>query len=252
MNSIKSCGDCDAKQCFLFKNSISEQHDELYNKKSCLTFSKNQLIFSEGEKVDGIYFIKKGKIKVHKDSDYRGQIIRFAKDGDILGHRGLGGDNFYPVSATAMEDSSICFVEQGMLFKLMQKNPMLSIRMMLFYADELKKTENRLRNMAVMTVRERIAEALLLINETFAKKNGVGTILDVNLSRKDIAEIAGTYSEQASRYLSEFKDEGMIDLIGKKIVIKDIEKLYAMVEKYCVLDCLQKCRNNIDAHQFIQ
>lgn len=228
----KTCDSCNSRSCFLFKNSVPDLHTELNTKKSCMTFSKNQLIFSEGESVAGIYFIKKGKVKVHKESNYRGQIIRFAKDGDILGHRGLGGDNFYPVSATTMEDSAICFVEQGMLFKLMKSNPMLSIRMMLFYADELKKTENRLRNMALMTVRERIAEALLLINSTFSKENGIGTILDVNLSRKEIAEIAGTYPEQASRYLSEFKEEGIIDLSGKTIILKYPEKLVQMLNKY--------------------
>lgn len=86
--------------------------------------------------------------------------------------------------------------------------------------------------MALMTVRERIAEALLLINSTFAKKNGVGTILDVNLSRKEIAEIAGTYPEQVSRYLSEFKEEGIVDLSGKTIILKQPDKLVQMLDKY--------------------
>jgi len=154
------------------------------------------------------------------------------KDGDILGHSGLGGDNFYPVSATTIEESSICFVEQGMLFKLMKKNSMLSIRMMMFYANELKKTENRLRNMAVMTVRDRVAEALILIMDNFSKKNGLGTILDINLSRKEIAEIAGTYPEQVSRYFSEFKDQGLIDLSGKTIVVKQPNLLISIIDSY--------------------
>jgi len=217
---------------FFVQNSVAKLHDELTSKKSCMTFAKNQAIFSEGETVSGIYFIKKGKVKVHKESSYRGQIIRFAKDGDILGHSGLGGDNFYPVSATTIEESSICFVEQGMLFKLIKKNSMLSIRMMMFYANELKKTENRLRNMAVMTVRDRVAEALILIMDNFSKKNGLGTILDINLSRKEIAEIAGTYPEQVSRYFSEFKDQGLIDLSGKTIVVKQPNLLRSIIDSY--------------------
>jgi len=79
MSPHKNCESCNAKSCFLFKNSVAKLHDELTSKKSCMTFAKNQAIFSEGETVSGIYFIKKGKVKVHKESSYRGQIIRFAK-----------------------------------------------------------------------------------------------------------------------------------------------------------------------------
>jgi len=103
---------------------------------------------------------------------------------------------------------------------------------MMFYANELKKTENRLRNMAVMTVRDRVAEALILIMDNFSKKNGLGTILDINLSRKEIAEIAGTYPEQVSRYFSEFKDQGLIDLSGKTIVVKQPNLLISIIDSY--------------------
>lgn len=232
MRTKQSCKICDSKECFLFENSTSEFHEELNNKKTCVKYKKGQQIIREGEVVEGMYFIKTGKVKVHRESDYRGQIVRFAKGGDILGHRGLGGENKYPISATALDDSLICFVEQDMLFTLMKSNSMLSIKMMLFYANELKNTERRLSNMAIMTVRDRIVEALLLINDVFGVKNDGGTLLDVELSRKDIAEIAGTYPEQVSRYITEFKKNKMLDLSGKKIILHQPKKLREMIEKY--------------------
>jgi CRP-like cAMP-binding protein len=228
----QKCEICNSEQCFLFEHSTPELHEELNSNKSCVQYKKGQEIIREGDAVLGMYFIKTGKVKVHKENNYRNQIIRFAKNGDILGHRGLGGENRYPISASALEDSLVCFIDQDMLFKLMKKNPDLSIRMMLFYADELKKTEIRLRNMALMTVRERIAEALLMVYNVFGEKNGSKKLLNVALSRKDIAEIAGTYPEQASRFITEFKIAEILSLDGKKIIIKKPGKLEEILSKY--------------------
>ncbi|PCJ24782.1 MAG: transcriptional regulator [Flavobacteriales bacterium] len=232
MKLNQNCEICNNKECFLFEHITYELHKQLDNKMSYTRYKKNQQIIKEGDTVMGMYFIKKGKVKVYKESNYREQIIRLAKDGEILGHRGLGGDNTYPISATTLEDSEICFIEQGVFFKLMKNSTELSIKMMLFYADELRKTEIRLRNMAVMTVRERIAEALLLMKEAFGSKNGQETLLDVELSRKEIAELAGTYSEQASRYITEFKEDNILKLDGKKIIIQQSDKLVKIIENY--------------------
>jgi len=232
MKTRQNCEVCENEECFLFKNCNPAWHDELNANKSCVQYKKNQLIFKEGEFVQGIYFIQRGKVKVYKETNYRTQIVRFAEDGDILGHRGIGGDNKYPISASTLEDSLICFISQDMLFKLLENNSSLSIRMMMFYADELKKSEIRLRNMAVMTVRERVADAILLIHESFGLINTETDLLDVELSRKDIAEIAGTYPEQVSRYITEFKKNKILDLSGKKIILLQPSRLREVIEKY--------------------
>lgn len=230
MKNHKICEICANQQCFLFKHCAPEWHHQLTAKKTCVRYKKNQQIIREGEYVDGIYFIQSGKVKVYKETHYRGQIIRLATGGDILGHRVLGENKRYPISASTIEDSLICFIEQDTLFRLMKDNAMLSIRMMMYYADELKKTETRLRNMAIMTVRERVADALLMVQKTFGSDNG--SILDVDFSRKDIAEIAGTYAEQVSRYITEFKNEKILDLDGKKIILLQPDKLREIIEQY--------------------
>ncbi len=73
---------------------------------------KGELLFSEGDKVAGIYFIYSGKVKVHKKwGDDKELIVRFARNGDIVGHRGLGSDVLYPVSATTLEATDVCFID---------------------------------------------------------------------------------------------------------------------------------------------
>ncbi len=232
MKNKQDCKICTNTECFLFKHSSVRWNEEFSKNKLFTHYKKNQLIFKEGDVTMGIYFIQKGKVKVYKETNYRGQIVRLAKDGDILGHRGFGGNNKYTISASTLEDSWICFISQDMLFRLMESNVLFSINMMLFYANELKKTEVKLRNMAVMTVRERIADALLSIMEKFGLKNGENYYLAVDLSRKEIAEIAGTYPEQVSRYISEFKKEKILNLEGKRIILLQPEKLIEMIKNY--------------------
>jgi CRP-like cAMP-binding protein len=230
MRNHQSCDACDLERCFLLKNCDSKWHKEMQENTSCVLYSKQQHIFRQGDSVLGLYFIQSGKIKVYKETNYRRQIIRIAKDGDILGHRGVIGESKYPISASSIGDSRVCYIEQDVLFKLMQQNAMLSIEMMHFYADELKKTETRLRNMSIMTVRERVADALLLIYDAFGTENG--GIIGADFSRQDIADIAGTYAEQVSRFIKEFKNEQILTLIGKHIELKDSSKLREIVEKY--------------------
>jgi CRP-like cAMP-binding protein len=98
----KSKTGCDLKTCMLCKlclkewiPAVSPQHENFH-------YKKGELLFAEGDKVNGIYFIYDGTVKVHKHWDNEKElIVRFAKKGDIVGHRGLGKENFYPVSATA-------------------------------------------------------------------------------------------------------------------------------------------------------
>ena len=235
MKINQDCKTCTNIECLIFNSTSNKQYEELNKNKTINLYKKNQQIFREENFVTGLFFIQKGKVKVYNETKYRTQIIRLAKDGDIIGHRGFGGNNRYPVSATTLEDSIICFVDQEVLFELLKRNPMLCINLMLFYATELREIETRLRNLAVLTVRERIADALLLINKTFGiidKKNKKSYFLDVELSRKEIAEMAGTYAEQASRYIKEFEKDKILSLFGKRIIIHQPAKLTQIINKY--------------------
>ena len=230
MKSEKSCEICARRECFLYRNCVPEWHDELSRNKTCIRFDKNKQVIVEGTPVAGAYFIEKGKVKVFKETTYRGQIVRLAKDGDILGHRGIEEGSKYHVSATTLEESLICFVEKEFLMKLMKNNAMLSMEMMHYYAGELRKSETQLRNMAIMTVRERVADALLMVRKAFSDEDE--SSLGIDFSRHDIAEIAGTYADQVSRYISEFKSDKIIEVSGKKIKFLQPEKLAELVEKY--------------------
>lgn len=185
---------------------------------------KGEMIFKEGDAVNGIYFVYEGKVKVHKHwDDEKELIIRFAKKGDIFGHRGLGSDLYYPVSATALENTTVCFIEKDFFYATLKINNEFLFKLMLFFADELKVSEQRMRDLAHMQVKGRIAYALSVLKNKFGT-DADGNI-DIRLSRQDFASYTGTTYETVFRLMNELTEEKIIRVSGKDIAILDDEKL---------------------------
>jgi CRP/FNR family transcriptional regulator len=169
-----------------------------------------------------------GWVKIHKQWTHPKElIIRFAKSGDIIGHRGMGEEKTYPVSATALEDISVCFVPVEFLETSLKTNLSLTYRLMQFYAMELQKAEKRMRDLVHMEVKGRIAGALLDI-ETLFGKDCKGFIA-LAISRQDIASYAGTTYETVFKLFNEFIQEKIIDTMGKHIRINDPDKLLQLI-----------------------
>ncbi|MBL7697303.1 MAG: cyclic nucleotide-binding domain-containing protein, partial [Chitinophagaceae bacterium] len=100
---------CDLKSCFLCSQCLPDWRELIAQKKQTLIFKKGARIFSEGDRVNGIYFIYEGSAKVHLHWDAEKDVIlRFARQGDVLGHRGLGERAVYPISATTLEPAKVC------------------------------------------------------------------------------------------------------------------------------------------------
>lgn len=221
---------CNVSSCFLCRHSGKGWKELIGLKKKNLFFKKGKSIFKEGEKVKGIYFIYSGSVKVHKEwSDKKELVIRFAKSGGVIGFRGFGKTKVYPVSATALEDSKICFVENDFFETSLTNNPSLTYQFMQLYADELLKAELRMRNLALMEVKGRIAETLLELCDLFGA--GKNKYLTVAVSRQDIAAHAGTTYETVFKFLRTLINDKIISTSGKNIKVNDTEKLKKFVEQ---------------------
>jgi CRP/FNR family transcriptional regulator len=191
-------------------------------------FKKGKTIFREGESVEGIYFMYSGWVKIHKQWTHPKElIVRFAGPGEILGHRGLGDKKTYPVSATALDDTTICFVSEDFLETCLRTNPILTYRLMQFYAEELQKAERRMRDLAHMEVKGRIAGALLDISNKFGtNKEGY---ISMAISRQDIASYAGTTYETLFKLFNELIENKLIATTGKYIKLKNTNKLHQLL-----------------------
>ncbi|MGJ7033116.1 Crp/Fnr family transcriptional regulator [Niabella hirudinis] len=208
----------------LYRYCIPEWQTAVDASKELRVVKKGQPVFLEEEMVRGVFFIDAGKVKIHQRwGSEKELIIRFAKEGDMLGYRGLGKEKVYPVSATALEDTTLMYLNIRFFEATLEVNPRLTYALMDFYANELEATERRVRNMAHMEVRGRIAEAILMLKKAFGV-NELGFI-DIKLTRQDMASYVGTTYETISRMMGELETAKLISTSGKNIALLNEKKL---------------------------
>jgi CRP-like cAMP-binding protein len=220
----KSTLNCDLRSCFLCKGCLPEWIPAISSQRQNIVFKKGEQIFEEGGLATGIYFLYKGRIKVHKSwGDEKQLILHFAKEGDMIGYRGLGADRTYPVAATALDEVTVCFIDIAFFETTLQVNHQFTYSLMQFYANELLAAEQRMRNLAHMDVKGRIAETLLMLKDSFGQSDS-GAV-DITFSRQDMASYSGTTYETFFRVINDMVKEKMVSLNGKAITILDEEGL---------------------------
>ncbi len=226
------CRNCDARTKSIFCHLGHGELEEFNDMKSCVIFRKGQLIFGEGGHPLGLYCVNAGKIKIaHSGPDGKEQIVRMARGGDVLGYRALLTSERYNASAVALDDSEICFIPREAFFNVLKTNTGLSYEIIKMLSTELRKAERMITDLAQKPVRERMAEALLFLKETYGFEAD-GATINVSLSREDIANLVGTATETAIRLLSEFRQDKIVESAGKKIRILDMDKLVHIARLY--------------------
>lgn len=208
-----------------FKERLNNTDFERYFKaKKKLSFHKNDIIFDDGEIPKGVYFLEKGSAKLSKSGAFgKDQILRFIKEGDIIGYRALlCGENFQ-AKAEAMTDVECTFMPAEIFMDLLEVDSQLSFIMLQKIAYELGESSNTITFLAQKTVRERLAEILILLEQK------LGTdpegFIKISLTREEIANIIGTATESAIRLISEFKQDSLIEVDGRNIKILNHDKL---------------------------
>jgi CRP/FNR family transcriptional regulator len=221
--SQKNKKDCDLHSCVLCRQSSPSWVPAVAANRKCIRYKKGEVIFQEGEEVKGMFFINTGMVKVHKQwGDDKELILRIAGNGDIVGHRGLGSDTIYPVSGTALKPTEICYIDIAFFNDTLKANQQFLYDLMMFFASELKESEKRMRNLAHMPVKGRIANAVLFLRQKFGS---TGNTLNVALSRQDFASYIGATYETVSRIMNEMSEEKSIKVEGKVITVVSDKKL---------------------------
>lgn len=224
------CYSCANENCFIRKHLHIEQMVTYVAKKQNVVCKKSDQFITEGAPLQGLYFICSGKVKTVKTGiNGREQIVRLTKSGDIVGFRGFGTSKKYLIGAYALEDTVLCNFSNETMLEILKHVPEFTYALMLFYADELNKSENNIRKIAHMNVRERVIDLLLYIHRKFGQVNG---LIDIELSRKEIADFAGTTEEQAIRIISSLKKETLIKTVGKRIGILNVSGLRSEIMEH--------------------
>jgi CRP-like cAMP-binding protein len=231
MKNKIECKDCRNEKCFIKLGCFGDWLEKISQSKNQVWYKKGDYIFREGETIYGIYFIQQGGVKVVTTSLHgREQIVRLAKEGQILGHRGIGRTKYY-FNAAAVMDSLICFVDNELFYEACMNCPAFAYNLILFYASELRRAELRVKYQAQMNTREKVAMAFIYCYDVFGLDPKTKQ-LGITLSRQDIADIAGTTAEQVTRQLSDFENENLIAKHKREIIFPDIQKLEDIVSEY--------------------
>jgi CRP-like cAMP-binding protein len=221
---MKKAHYCDLQACFLCQHCLPEWKPAIQAHRKEFLFRKGESIIGEGEPVRGIYFVTSGTVKVHKQWGTEKEIIlRLARKGDIFGHRGLGQETAYSISATALEPSSACFIDLAFFQASLKVNQDFLHGLLLFFASELQESERKMRNLAHMQVKGRVANALLTLEEKFGRTPE--GYIGITLSRQDLASLVGATYETVFRIINELAQEHLIRTDGKLIHLLDPDRL---------------------------
>jgi len=193
--------------------------------KSCRLYARNEPIFHEGGYSDGLYCIHEGKVKISRmGPNGRETIIRFGTSGDTLGYTALVSGEKLNVSAIALEPTQVCRIPKDSIFRLIKSAPSLALSLMQLMSHELEESERRVVELAQKSVKERVAEALLVLKETFGFEAD-GETISIHLTREELADVVGTATESVIRMLSDLKHQHIIETEGTNIRIKNASAL---------------------------
>jgi CRP-like cAMP-binding protein len=224
---VPICDQCSLENGSLFKYLTREEADLINFEKEFRQFRRGEILYKEGSRISGFYCIHSGIIKVFKTGlDGKEQIIRFAKPGEIIAYRSVLSNEVACTSAKVIDDCTVCFIPAEILISLVKSNPLYALEILKLACHELGEANSFITDIAQKTVRERLAEILLLLLNDFGLDEQ--DFLKISLTREELANIVGTATESVIRLLSEFKTDKLIELNGRKIKIlnkKGLEKI---------------------------
>lgn len=221
-----TCSTCPSKLKGVFCELDQNKLDEISTHKVSNVYKKGQSLFVEGNHPYGLFCISSGNVKVTQTgSDGKESIVRIATGGDVLGHRSLFSDQNYEATATAMEDTKVCFLDKGFILNSVKENPSVSMQIISKLSRDMGVAEKRISSMHQKTVRERLAELLLLLKKSHGQENAEGYRINLKLTREEMAMMLGTASETLIRTISDFKELGYIREQSKYITIVNSKEL---------------------------
>lgn len=188
------------------------------------SIKKKTEIYAEGDMPLHVYFIKSGNVKTFKSHpDGKELIMNLFSANDFFGFEPILENGNYAESAVAMQETELIAIPRHDFLLMIQSHPDVSRSFIHLLCKKVADRENQLINLAYNSVRQRTAEALLK-SESLKDPRSV-----ISISRDDLAKMVGTASESVIRVLSDFKDEGLIEIEGGKIRIKEPAKLQKVV-----------------------
>ena len=223
------CEQCIVRELSSLKALSKDELIHLANCKDSVTVKKGEVIFNEGDVMNGVYCIKEGTCKLVKmNSNGKDTIIKLITKGELLGQTSILTEEKSTLSAIAVDDMRVCFIPKSEILGFIDDNKSFSLEVTKNVCQNLNDAINFAVNHTHKTVKERLAISLLeILNSAGTDNEGY---LNLQLTREEIASMVGTATESCIRLLAELKKENLIDLKGKKIKVLQLNELRNLAE----------------------
>ncbi len=213
----------------IFRNIDDATLKEIERLSTKSIYQKKDVIFSEGDQPEWFHILTKGRLKITKLS-YEGKeiILEIINAPDFFGGLAVLRGFPYPANAIALEDSEVLKIPGELFKRLVERYPSMGKEILSSVIDRIKTTHETLKNIALERVDQRIASQLIRLTEKYGKTMKEGILIDVKLTKQELADMVGTTVETAIRTMSKFKKNNLITEKNGRIIIKDIEGLKSM------------------------
>ncbi|MBX9852212.1 MAG: Crp/Fnr family transcriptional regulator [Cytophagaceae bacterium] len=219
-------------ECCIFKDLDTKSLNVLNKAREIATLKKGDYVYREGNLPTGVYCVHEGHIKAFKvGSDGKEQIIYLAKPGDLIGWQQLTCDDPYSTSAVALEKAVVSHIPREIFVEIV-RNSTLSLALTKYICEDVIMLESKVLELSQKSVRERLATNIIMLHQKFGIKHGNKIVIGVPLTREDLANLIGTNTETVIKLLSEFRREGHIEFIEKKIFILNLNALKKFSDFY--------------------
>jgi len=226
-----ACEHCFIKNDNEFSTLVFEELEEFTRSKTTLNIKKGENIVTEGHMMNGVYCLRSGKCKLSKlNTNGKSQIVKFLRQGNMLGQRSVLSEEPSGLTITALEDMQVCFIPKTKILDAIKDNASFSLQLMKNISQQLNEANTSISMMAQKSVKERLADIVIQLEQIFGTDSE--GFIDVRLTREEIANTIGTATESAIRLLSTFKVEGLLEVKGRRIKIINMEALEHASEGY--------------------
>ncbi len=209
----------------IFVDMTEAEMRRLAQRTTMRTYARGNVIVRPDDPPETIYLIKEGKVKICRYSATgREQILAILDRGDFFGERALVGARA-DVQCEAFEDTLICILRRWDFEELLQSKPDLALRVMKVLAERLRQAEDAIENLAFRDVPGRLAALLVRLAEAYGEPHGQGRRLALRFTHHDLASMIGATRETVTNVLNRFRDDGLITIEERHIVIREAARL---------------------------
>jgi CRP/FNR family transcriptional regulator, cyclic AMP receptor protein len=231
LEMIESCQSCRLRSGRLFcdlPTRVLESFEEL---KYATLFPKGAMLFMEGQHARGVFVLCAGRVKLTTcSSDGKAMITQIAEAGEVLGLSAAVSDRPYEVTAETLSPCQVNFVRREDFLNFLSEHAEACLRVAQSLSNNYHEAYEQARSLGLSSsVAEKLAKFILEWSERYGKESDRGIQLKLTLTHEEIAQLIGTSRESVTRLLSDFKHQGLIQVKGATLVVRDKPRLQALV-----------------------